>query len=55
MQTIIQIHTMHFVPDLTVVCMEAQQKWARILLENLRHTVHGKGIGIFPFLSLLKY
>ena len=44
---VIQIHTARFVPGLTVVCMEAQQKWVRIPLKNLRHAVHDRNNRIF--------
>ena len=41
--SVIQIHATRFVPGLTVVCMEAQQKWVRIPFENLRHALHAMG------------
>ena len=50
---VIQIHTASFVPSLTVVCMEAQQKRVRIPLKNLGHAVHDRSNSIFPFISRL--
>ena len=44
---VIQIHTASFVPGLTVVCMEAQQKWVRIPLKKLGHAVHYRSNRIF--------
>ena len=51
--SVTQIHTARFVQGLTVTCMEAQQKWVRIPLGNVRHAMHDRSNRIFLFLSCL--